>query len=318
MEPLAYVEILDRHRDVVARHAIYRWPARIGRGYEADVILDDSYVAPQHVTLEPLERGRFRLTDLDTRNGIVLTETKERADAAEVGPDDLVRLGHTQIRIRSRGHPVPQERPVRSIELYRRPAPFFVAATLAIALVIWNGWIMTTEEREKYWMLFAVIGLVVVAGGWIAAWSLQSHAIGRRPNFFAHGFIACAGIVALGASEALFEYLSFALDAGWLAYVAGLASAAIFAYVLYRHLVLNSRARRRSLAFMSGGLSLAVTGVFAAMSFAGDLAQEGTQRYNDVIKTPAVLLSSGTTAEAFLSDAQTLKMKVDAMRKPQD
>ena len=316
MEPLAYVEVLDRHRDVVARHAVYRWPARIGRGYDADVILDDPYVAPEHVTLEPIGGERFRLTDLDTQNGIVLEEAKERA--VEVGPDDLVRLGHTQIRIRARGHAVVQERPVRTIELYRRPGPFFAAAALAVGLVIWNGWIMTTEEREKYWMLFAVVGLVVVAGTWIAAWSLQSHAIGRRPNFFAHGFIACAGIVALGASEALFEYLSFALDAGSLAYVAGIARAAIFAYMVYRHLLLNSRARRRSLAYTSAGVSIAVTCVFAAMSLAGDLASEGTQRYNDVIKTPAVLLRPGTTAEAFLTDARSLKGKVDAMRKPED
>lgn len=318
MEPLAYIEVLDRHRDVIARHAVYRWPARIGRGYQADVILDDPFVAPEHVTLEPVGGERFRLTDLDTQNGIVLPDTEERTDAAEVGPDDLVRLGHTQIRVRTREYVVPQERTVRGIEFYRRPAPFFVAASLAIALVVWNGWVMTTEEREKYWMLFAVVGLVVAAGTWIAAWSLQSHAIGRRPNFFAHGFIACAGVVALGASESLFEYLSFALDAGWLAYIAGIASAAIFAYVLYRHLVLNSRARRRSLALTGAGVSLAVTGVFAAMSLAADLTQEGKQRYNDVIKPPAVLLTSGTTAEAFLADAQTLKNKVDAMRKPED
>jgi hypothetical protein len=316
MEPLAYVEVVDRHRDIVARHAIYRWPARIGRGYEADVILDDPYVAPEHVTLEPIGGERFRLTDLGTQNGIVLDEAKERE--VEVGSDELVRLGHTQIRIRTRGHAVAQERPVRTIELYRRPLPFFVAAALAIGLVIWNGWIMTTEEREKYWMLFAVVGLVVVAGTWIAAWSFQSHAIGRGPNFFAHGFIAFAGIVALGASEALFEYLSFALDAGWLAYVAGIASAVIFAYMVYRHLLLNSRARRRSLAYTSAGVSVAVTFVFAAMSLAGDLAYEGKQRYNDAIKTPAVLLRPGTTAEAFLTDAHSLKGKVDAMRKPEE
>lgn len=316
MEALAYVEVVDRHRDVVARHAVYRLPARIGRGYEADVILDDPYVASLHATLEPIDGGRFRLTDLGTQNGIVLEDAKERV--VEVGPDEFVRLGHTQIRIRTRGHAVAEERPVRTIELYRRPLPFFAAAALAIGLVVWSGWVMTTQEREKYWMLFAVVGLLVVAGTWIAAWSFQSHAIGRRPNFYAHGFIAFAGIVALGASEALFEYLSFALDAGWLAYVAGAASAVIFAYMVYRHLLLNSRARRRSLAYTSAGVSLALTCVVAAMSLAGDLAYEGRQRYNDVIKTPAVLLRAGTTAEAFLTDARSLKGKVDAMRKPED
>ena len=53
MEPLAFVEIIDRHKDVLARHAVYRWPATIGRGYGADVIVDDPYIAPVHVTIEP-------------------------------------------------------------------------------------------------------------------------------------------------------------------------------------------------------------------------------------------------------------------------
>ena len=77
MDALAYLEVVDRHGDVVARHAIYGSTARIGRGYEADVILDDPYIAPEHVTLEPIGSGRFRLTDLDTQNGIVFEDAND-------------------------------------------------------------------------------------------------------------------------------------------------------------------------------------------------------------------------------------------------
>ena len=39
MEPLAYVEVVDRHLDVLSRHPVHRWPLKIGRGYDADVIV---------------------------------------------------------------------------------------------------------------------------------------------------------------------------------------------------------------------------------------------------------------------------------------
>ena len=60
MEPLAFVEIVDRHGDVLARHPVYRWPASIGRGYQADVIIDDAFVAPVHAAIE-LHKRRLQL-----------------------------------------------------------------------------------------------------------------------------------------------------------------------------------------------------------------------------------------------------------------
>jgi hypothetical protein len=100
VEPLGFIEILGRHNDVLARHAVYRWPARVGRGYDAEVILDDPFVAPRHASIEPAADGRFRIADLQSVNGFSLPPSAQRVAEAEVGPDDVVRLGRTQIRIR--------------------------------------------------------------------------------------------------------------------------------------------------------------------------------------------------------------------------
>jgi len=313
MEPLAFVEIVDRHRDVLARHAVYRWPARIGRGYEADVILDDPFVAPLHAAIEPAGMDRFRISDLGSRNGITLAATEQRVDTTEVGPDDVTSLGHTQIRIRTTSYTVPQERPLLRVALYRRPAAFALLAALYIVLLLWNGWVLTNEDDERYVLYFGVLGMVALLAVWISVWSFVSNVTGRLPHFTAHGFVACAGVVALTTSDSVFEYLSFAFDATWLDYVSGAAAAAVLAYMIYRHLLLNSRARRKTLAFVGAVTSVAICGTFAGLELVSDRALDTKQRYNGTIKAPVFLFASGTSPETFMSDAEALKNKVDAM-----
>lgn len=107
MEALAFVEIVDRHREVVSRHPVHVWPVTVGRSYASDVIVDDPFVAPLHLTIEPVADDRFRVSDLGSVNGISLASSSDRVDSAEVGCDELVRLGHTQLRLRTANHAVP-------------------------------------------------------------------------------------------------------------------------------------------------------------------------------------------------------------------
>src|SRR6185436_11335146 len=93
---------------------------------------------------------------------------------AEAGPDDLIRLGHTQIRIRPPSYPVAPERILRAVAIYRRPAAFFAAALVAIGLVIWNMWILATDQNEKYMVWLSSLPLFVVIVLWISIWSLVS------------------------------------------------------------------------------------------------------------------------------------------------
>jgi len=312
MEPLAFVEIVNRHRDVLARHPVYRWPIRVGRGYDADVIVDDPFVAPRHLQIEPAGDGRYAVSDLQSLNGISVSPSERRISAAEVGPDDLVRLGRTQIRIRAPSYPMSEERPLRAAAFYRRPSVFALAAAVVIALILWNLWIMTSDQEEKYTIWLSVLPLLAAVAVWISIWSLVSRTVGGRSNFAAHGFVACAGFAALALSETLFEYLSFGFDLRWIQYLSFAAGAAIFAYMVYRHLRLNSRALRRTLAIAGVVVSIVLYGAAAGLQVATELAQEGLQRYDGSVKAPMFLFVSGASPEAFVSDGESLKRKVDA------
>ena len=293
---------------------MYRWPARVGRAYDADVIVDDPFVAPLHVLIEPAGDGRFSVSDLGSVNGIRLSARGERVETATLGPDDLVRVGQSQIRIRAPGHRVADERPMRAVALYRRPLAFTLLAFLTIAVFLWNAWVLTSDDNDRFDMIYPTVAMTIVVAVWIAMWSFISTAVGSRLNFAAHGSVACAGVIALIAVETLFDYVAFAFDVSWADYVGGGATAVLLAYIVFRHLRLNSRAKTRGLAMVAGTISLVMCGMAAGLGLALELSREGGQRYSDAIKPPAFLFVHGQSAEVFLSDVQALKGEVDAMR----
>lgn len=316
MEPLvalAFVEVLGRHDDVLARHPVYRWPALAGRGYDADIILDDPFVAPRHAQIEPLENGRFRVSDLQTVNGISLPPSPGRVGSTEVGPDDVVRLGQTQIRVRAPSYAVRPELKLRATALYRRPLSFAVAAAVLLVLVLWSAWVATTQPEERASIAFPAIGMAAAVAIWISIWALVGRAAGGRANFAAHGFVVCAAFIAMALTDTLLDYLSFAFHASWLDSAGFVVAGAILAYMLYRQLRLNSRASRRRLGIAAVLTTVVGFAGVAGLEQASESQHEGIQRYDGTLKAPLFLMVPGISPEAFVSEAQRLKRKVDAM-----
>lgn len=318
MEPLAFVEVLGRHNDVQARHPVYRWPARVGRGYDAEVILDDPFVAPRHLGIEPAADGRFKVSDLQTVNGISLPPAAGRVAEANVGPDDVVRLGRTQIRIRPPWYAVRPEVQLRATALYRRPAVFAVAAAMLLGLTLWSAWVETSSRDEWASLLFPAMIMCVAVGVWISVWSLVSRTVGGRANFAAHGFVACAVLAASVVAGALFEYLAFGFNERWLDHAGTAVFAALAGYMLYRHLRLNSRAPRKMLGLVAVCVVAAGFGIAAGIERAGETRREGMQRYDHALKPPAFLWVSGVAPEAFLAAGEKLRDQADALARTGD
>ena len=203
---------------------------------------------------------------------------------------------------------------MRAVALYRRPLAFTLLAFLTIAVFLWNAWVLTSDDNDRFDMIYPTVAMTIVVVVWIAIWSFIGTAVGSRLNFAAHGSVACAGVIALIAVETLFDYLAFSLDASWVDYVGAVAMAVLLAYMVYRHLRLSSRAKTRGLAVVAGTISVVICGMAAGLDIAMELSREGGQRYSGAIKPPAFLFVHGQASEAFMADAQMLKGEVDAMR----
>ena len=94
-----FVEVMNQHHQVDSRYKFDALPIRIGRAYDNDLILDDAYVAPYHAEITQNEDGAISIRDLGSKNGVM--QHQQRVTALALKGDDLLQLGHTQIRVRT-------------------------------------------------------------------------------------------------------------------------------------------------------------------------------------------------------------------------
>jgi len=318
VEPLAFVEVLGRHGDVLARHPVHAWPAHVGRGYDLEVILDDPYVASRHARIEPGADGRFRIIDLGSLNGLSLSPSWRRVADAELGPDDIVRLGRSQVRVRTPAYAVAPERQMRAASPYRRPAAFVAVALLLLALVAWNAWLGTSSRQEWTGLIMPILAFAAAVTIWIAVWALVGRTVGGRANFAAHGFVACAALAGVQVAGAAFEYLSFGFHAHGLDLAGNAAVAALVAYALYRQLRLNSRAPRRTLAAIAVAVVAAGVGLLVGINRSQESRRENLLSYDATIKPPAFLWVRGIAPEVFLARGASLRSRADALAQEPD
>jgi hypothetical protein len=276
-----------------------------------DVILDDAFVAAAHVEIRETPEGRFAIEDLRSLNGMRVLPSSETRASAEIGPEEIVRIGHTQFRIRPRSYSVAAERRIRQGAAYRGSLMFTIAAAIVVAAFLWDAFLTTSRRDEK--ALTAVYLFMVIAAGamWIAIWSLVSRTAGRRANFAAHGFVACVGVLALEFWTTGMGYLAFGLDAGWLETLSIMGAAALFGYVVYRHLRLASRAKRQAHATVAACVAIvAFGGGSLLMNLMGSM-DPAAQSHSYSLKAPFFLVARGISPAEYVARARDLKRAVD-------
>ena len=102
---MIWLEILSRHHDVISRQRVDvagGKQIRIGRAYDCDVVLDDAYVAPHHLSLALNETNQWTALDENTVNGVFVEHATEQINrrktvktkvgsALVLGDDDIIR-----------------------------------------------------------------------------------------------------------------------------------------------------------------------------------------------------------------------------------
>ncbi len=93
------LEIITRGRGQPQYRRVRRFPYRIGRGNDNDLILSDDTVSAHHVQLERDVDGALRVRNLSHENGTRL-DTRKLGDVPEpLDTPATLQLGHTQIRV---------------------------------------------------------------------------------------------------------------------------------------------------------------------------------------------------------------------------
>jgi hypothetical protein len=313
MDQVIWVEILSRHRDVAARHRFTGPEVRIGRGYDNDVIVDDLYVAIQHVRVFRDNDGRLVAEDIGSANGMFLDRDKARQTRIVIDGGRPIRIGHTYLRIREAGHAVPRERGGR---LQGRTVPIALGGALGVAILglqMLSVWFAEVDEPRASHYVQSVLGIGIMAVIWVAFWAILSRIFSGHARLERNVLIALAGLLAFLVYSEFAQFASFALT--WRTPVSYdyVVMWSIVAAVCFFHL----RAIGPSGLKLKAGI---VTGLLALVIATQTLTQSelraefGQQNYLRRLLPPALRLSPVQDENAFFAEIEQLKSKLDRDR----
>jgi len=310
METIAFIEELGRNGEVVRRHLITKLPSRIGRSLESDVIVDDPYVAANHLEIRMGNDGALEVADLDSLNGTSRIGRSERISTIRANNADVFRIGQTQLRIRLSGQGVPPEMPLPQRTWGRHPFVLVGAVCILVGFIAWEQYVNTfSTDKSKIYSEPLWLFLILLA--WSAIWSLVCHILHGRGNFIAHGIVVFLGFSSIYIVSTLTDYLNFAFDLHGFDYAWDFCMTVVIAGIFYKHLNMTVRLSKKILVVSSVFLAAILYGGFEGLPAIKNGDKTGLQSYDNSIKPSAFLLTQGVSPEQFVDLSKQLKAKVD-------
>lgn len=311
------VELLGGQGQVRDRTRLTTLPAVIGRGYDADVLIDDPHIDARHAELSRDAAGILVLRDLGSVNGIGRSRA-ERVTEIALASGDRVRLGPVEIRIVDASHPVPDAvriAPARGltpgIANPGRALAVCAAAFVVIALLNYQS---SAESEALVPALQEAVYIVAGVGLWASAWAFATRLVSRSFRILAHWAWSLAVVVAgivLTVIGGWLDFLSPSMEAGsWLAAVGGLA---LLPVLIAGHLEIASSmtARSRWRAALSVG---AIVVAFTAIASLGEDGAENTWSldFSGTLKPLPERLIPTVSLDEFMQATEKLQGEIDA------
>ncbi len=313
MERLAWVEILDRHGDVSARHPVHAWPLKVGRAYTSDIVLDDPYVAADHLEINHQDEGIYQLKIVNSINAMMIEPRHGKQADATVSANQIVRIGQTQLRIRPLNYSVSAEKPLSSNAWSRSWSALFIGVAVLLLMHFLTLWLNYDHADGYNIFLLPILGVITLLLFWVGFWALIGRVLSGRANFIAHTVNASLGVALLiFLNSLLYGYADFALDSRMVSNVLPeVIEPLIIGILLYRHFSLVSRMSRRK-------LGIIVVALLASLLGFGYVTDKWTaddnitaMSFSRTIGPPFLLLAHGKSTDAFISRADRLKLKAD-------
>src|SRR5690606_24337033 len=141
----------------------------------------DPYIAAHHARVDLAQNGGLILRDLDTRNGLVYKRKRLREVALD--GETIVRLGHTDVRVRLRTHVVAAELADSTNHLWEGWLPAVIGLLLMAAQALFGQWLEQTHKVEPLTYLTQVATHLGILLLWSGAWALTNRLFSGQMRF---------------------------------------------------------------------------------------------------------------------------------------
>lgn len=308
---LALVEVLGRDGRVTQCVRVQRWPLRVGRAIDNDVVIDDPFVAAEHLVITTDGGGHPQLQPLASVNGVQLGRRSlpaGEAHALDTAQAAQLTLGHTTLRLRWPDEVLAAERPLR-----RAPLASMVIVCLLLfwALQVATTWLQQDPGMKLADWLPLLLTVPLAVAAWCGAWSLASKLFQQRLDFGAHLAIAAVYLLAIELVTVLLPQVAASTSWGWLSRISAGTAAAIGTAMVVAHAVLVLPQRRMLIR------SLAALGFLVAVAVTMTQNQQRSDRYFSELYTstlplPALRLAPAVPVDQALQVMPALRERLDA------
>jgi hypothetical protein len=306
-----FVEILARNGEVLHRHQVNRLPIRLGRGYDNDFIIDDAHAAPSHAIIESDEEGELRMLDLGTHNGVI--HGGKRHQQLRLTGDTVVRIGHTNVRVRGADFPVKPELVDRTMHAWEGLLPGVIGMLMTAVFAITTLWLGDTQSFQPVRYLQAIAVGAAAALVWSGIWAFGNRLFGRHARLGRHLFIVGCALTALNIFKLVSSLLAYAFSLEWITRYGSHAAIAIVCGMLFYHLctVKPHHARR------FGTVSLALLLLGSGLTLLSNEQRSGRtadELYMTLLLPPSVKVAGDHSVDEFMGKVGALKPSLDVER----
>ncbi|MFM9970007.1 MAG: FHA domain-containing protein [Burkholderiales bacterium] len=315
------VEVLDSHGRVRDRERLVIDSAQprftVGRGVAADVMLDDPFVAILHAQIHIDDKGELSITDLDSRNGVLLGDKTVHGAQALLLPDGSFGVGRTRLKIRTENETLAPERMDNGeVAGARRNRRWWAigGVLICLAFVIYNAWLAAPQDVAGT-ITTALIGSTMLACAWVAAWGFVTRVIQGEWHWLDHAaiFFATAATMMLADLALDIAWFSFSLPALPLREIVVLLAAVALA--LFWHLRGAAHIGVRRAATVALLLPVLVGGGSFAVMARNQARNVNYIEIDAQIFPPAWRLRAGGDLNSYFGDAARLKEETDRKRR---
>ena len=312
MEAPLVIEILDRFGKVHERHRVERFPVRIGRAYDNDIILDDPYISENHMEIIQDGNGHILVTDLNSDNGMFSLHPLQRHDVINLDNNQRIRIGHTDLRFRSTSHPVRET----YIDRGTPSRLHFILTTTIMLPVIWlltallmlsMHYLQSSDDVTLVRLFGEILPVFIFIVVWAFAWSIASKIVTHKFYFAFHAMLVSLVIAGFYLLEPMFEYIEFLFPVTYLAErLTLITDFTLPAILLYGHLRQSTTLSKYSTRKTAIVTAFVLVGAFHLIAYVNQPEFSNEPVFSTTLKAPIFNHRTPQTTEDFFTDITTL------------
>lgn len=317
------VEVRDRRQHLLSRQRVERFPVRIGRAYDNDVILDDRHVDAHHAVLSLDDDGVVAIEDLGSVNGLRDGARGAISPRIRLVSGGSVRLGETVLRVLDAAHSVARAVPLahesRIARLVRAPGAAWIAIGGSLLLSMLMASFRLYDGESAVAAVSAAFLVLALLSVWAGIWAIVGRAQGGRAGFLTHLAIASLATAAGTLWTAATGYLEFLWpDLPGRSILESVGTGAIFIAALSAHLSLVSTLPHRRRLLTAGAVTLGLVGLVAVGELSDSSDFDNGLHYSDELRPVGASIAHTVTLEEFLRDAGRMQPELDSLAREND